>query len=635
MLRDGSAGVDEGLLVAMRDMMTHRGPDDSGMLAAPGGGIAMRRLSIIDLATGKQPILNEDGTVAVICNGEIYNYLELRKELAARGHVFRTRTDVEAIVHLYEEMGERCVERLRGMFAFAVWDKKRRILLTARDRLGIKPLYYAETGDAFLFSSELKSLLLHPGVDRSLDPDGLSEYLTFQHTLPPRTLVRGIRKLAAGHLIVVKEGRASERRYWDLEFPDRDGKGVDEEGAVEEFAGVFEETVRGHLMSEVPLGVFLSGGLDSSAVTASVAGMTADPVRTFSVGYAEGDIYGELEYADMVAAHAGTAHRELRIGEDDYAAVLDEFAWFSDEPVADEASIPLMLLSKMVKEDDVTVMLSGEGADEVLGGYSLGLFQKRFDRIRTFQRLLRPVRGLLSESALRLLPGRVARKLASGARPVGSINIDEIPTMIKTFTDEGKAAVCPPVREAAVDCDEELRETYRASGTEDPLHQIMYVYSKIWLPENVLVKADKMTMATSVELRVPFLDHVLVETAARIPSSLKVKREANGEYVIKNLLKRIMEGRLPREVIHRPKQGFPVPIGEWFEKGLKRTIRESLLGEEAAGSGWYDRAEIERLMEEHRNSPSEAATFKLKNLLILEKWRRSVLETVKPREESR
>lgn len=621
----GTRPVDGDVLRAMNDVMEHRGPDDSGVFMGSGVGLAMRRLSIIDLVGGGQPMSTPDGLVQVVYNGEIYNYREVRADLESRGYRFRTSCDTEVIPFLYREYGDRFPERLNGMFGIAVWDVTARRLLLVRDRLGIKPVYYADLGETFLFGSELKALLRHPDLPRDIDPGAFSEYLTFQHAMAPRTILSAVRKLPAGHMLKVDAAGVGLEQWWDLRFPEPD-ESASEATHVESFRDVFHRSVERRLVSDVPLGVFLSGGLDSSAVVGAMAHLEVPNIRTYSVGYRGGDIYGELGHARAVAEALGAEHHELLIGYDDYVRELERFLWHMDEPVADEASIPLMLLSARARQD-VKVMLSGEGADEVLAGYGLEGMQARFDRLRRFQRIPSLLREGLPRALGPLIPPRLQSALGRANRDLATINAEERHTMVWAFDAETKERICPWLADSADPCPPILADIYRRSGTRDPLHQVLYVYSKIWLAENVLMKADKMTMAHSIELRVPFLDHELVEQVARIPSRYKVRREASGQYSVKSILKRAMRGAIPDAVIDRPKLGFPVPLDKWFQESLSGYCRDVLLSSDARNAGYYDLGEVERLLTAHGRRSTFHTTFQIKNLLFFEVWRQGVLNS--------
>lgn len=602
----GPVGGD--LLRRMRDTMTHRGPDDEGLYVSGTVGLGHRRLSIIDLSGGHQPMGNAEGTLWVTFNGEIYNFRDLRALLESKGYAFRTKSDTEVILHAYAEFGERCVERFRGMFAFGLWDQPRRRLLLARDRLGIKPLYYTVAAGAFLFASEIKALLQFPGVRREVDPVALGAYLRLRYVPGPRTMFRGIWKLQPGHLLTLREGRISTRAYWDLPMEPPE-PAPDPEG---EFRERLAESVRLRLLSDVPLGVFLSGGIDSSAVTALMASMVDEPVQTFSVGYPDGGPGSEVTefaFARMVAERFGTRHRELDLDPGAFWAALPRLLWHFDEPVADPAAVPLYFLSRYVREF-VTVVLSGEGGDELLAGYAVYRKMLALDRLRRVPgaRLAGCLLAPASSRKLRRYLAWLERPLPERYRGVSALFVG----------DEPERLLRPELRGAGHD--DEVASGYldRVAGL-DPLSRMLYLDLKVWLPDDLLVKADKMTMATAVELRVPFLDHELVEWAWRLPSREKLHRGVG-----KRLLRRAMAGRLPAPILSRSKLGFPVPIRSWLREGLHRSARELLLGPD--GPRVFDPAEVEGLLRAHERG-AEDLSGEIYALAVFALWHRLFIES--------
>lgn len=621
---DKDRPVDYELLRSVNNVMVHRGPDDEGYHVEPGVGLAMRRLAIVDLSGGRQPMCNEDGSIWVVFNGEIYNHMELRKQLKAKGHTLHTSCDTEVLVHLYEEEGDRFPEFLIGMFAIAIWDNKKRRLILVRDRLGIKPLYFAPLDGTLVFASELKAMLLYPDIGREIDLMAFSEYLTFQHTIPPRTMIAGIRKLAAGNIAVYEHGKLEPREYWDLRFPLEQPSDSDEKLCVERFREALTTSVRRRLMSDVPLGVFLSGGIDSSSIVAMMSQLGVDNIRTYSLGYAEGDLYGELNQASQVSKLFKTHHNELIISSQDYQEAIPNFILNMDDPVSDTAGLLFMLLAKRARED-VTVILSGQGADEVWGGYTLDSLQRRFDRLRRFQLLPRWLRIGIPSIMAPLIPHDTREWLRRGNSDISTINAEEAHTLAWQFETEEKRRFCPILREVKEHCQEVVRDTYERSGTKDPLYQVLYVYTKIVLAENLLMHGDKMTMAHSVELRVPFLDHELVELVTQIPSRYLIRRETNGSYTTKSILKRAMRGILPETILARPKAAFPIPLKEWLQSTLAAYCRDVLLSNSAKSSGIYDVKQVEMLLDGHRNTPTTKSTLQIKNLLFFEMWRQRFL----------
>lgn len=589
-------------IIAMRDVMVHRGPDDEGLFLDGPVGLGHRRLSIIDLAGGRQPISNEDGTVTVIFNGEIYNFLELRRELEARGHTLITRSDTEVIVHLYEELGAECVQRFRGMFAFALWDAARQRLLLARDRLGVKPLYYARTAGSLLFASEIKSLLRADGLPAEPDPRGLRRYLAYRHPYGDGTLFKGIRQLPPGHSLLASASAVTVRRYWDVP-PRKAGRPAN--GAAEEFLPLLEEAVRLRMMADVPLGSFLSGGIDSSALTALMARHT-DRVRTFSIGFVPGE-ENELSWARLVADRCGAEHHEYVLGSEDFFSLLRRLVWHHDEPLAFPASIPLYLLSRESKPV-ATVMLAGEGADEILAGYDTNV--RTYWLARIASRIPGPLHGLLARLPL---PGRAGAIAARAA-------LDETGLIVGNFRlggHEDIARACridlPPAAEDDRDLLEEVGLSTRGGSFLD---RFLYFQLKTYLVA-LLMKQDKMSMAASIETRVPYLDHHLVELAFSLPDACKV-RGRQGKY----LLKQMSHGLLPGEIIHRPKRGFPVPIARWFREPGSPFV-ELLLDRETLQDGFLDadfvRTRVGRFL------AGEEISLELWAMLNLELWRREFL----------
>lgn len=592
--------VDQHELVEMRDSMTHRGPDGSGILIDGPVGLGHRRLSIIDLEGGKQPLSNEDGTVTVVFNGEIYNFGELRRELEARGHTLATRSDTEVIVHLYEELGADCVHRFRGMFAFALWDASRRRLLLARDRLGVKPLYYTKTATSLLFASEIKSLLVSPDVSAEVDARGLRRYLAYRHTYGSGTLFKGIRQLPPGHYLLASSEGVTVRRYWDV--PPR-GEGKSGDNAKGQFLLLLEEAVRLRMISDVPIGSFLSGGIDSSAITALMARHT-DRVRTFSIGFVPGE-ENELSWARLMAERCGCQHHESMVGSEDFFSLLRKLVWHHDEPLTFPASIPLYLLSQASKPL-ATVMLAGEGADEILAGYGNDVRTYWLNRI--FSRVPAPVRRLLGR-----LPGR-AKTIAD------RIALGETGMIAGTFRQKVHdpiAQVCRLELPFEEGDDEDLIHEVGLSDRQGTfLDRLLYFQLKTYLVA-LLMKQDKMSMAASIETRVPFLDHHLVELAFSLPDRCKV-HWAEG----KHLLRQACRGLLPDEIIRRPKRGFPVPIDRWFrEPG--NPFMDVLLDPDSLRDGFLDgnfvRARVNRFR------AGERISVELWAMLNLELWRREFL----------
>jgi asparagine synthase (glutamine-hydrolysing) len=589
-------------IAAMRDVMVHRGPDGEGLFVDGPIGLGHRRLSIIDLAGGHQPLGNEDGTITIVFNGEIYNFAEIRRDLEARGHTFATRSDTEVIVHLYEEKGAACVERLRGMFAFAIWDARRRQLLLARDRLGVKPLYYAETAGSLSFASEIKSLLQAGGVTAEPDLQGLRRYLAYRHPYGNGTLFKGIRQLPPGHVLVANAAGMTVRRYWDVPVRADASAPAD---AADAFLQLLDEAVTLRMISDVPLGAFLSGGIDSSAVTALMARHT-DRVRTFSVGFVPGE-ENELGWARRVADHCGADHSEFTLGSEDFFSLLQRLVWHHDEPMMFPASIPLYLLSK-VSKPAATVMLAGEGADEILAGYDGNV------RAYWMNRFASPVPAVARRLMARLaLPGRVGA-LATRAAD------DETQMIARTYRLAGHDALgraCRLDLPPGEDDDRSLVDEVGLSARQGSfLDKLLYFQLKTYLV-GLLMKQDKMSMAASIETRVPYLDHHLVALAFSLPDDCKVNGRRG-----KHLLKEACRGLLPDEVINRPKRGFPVPIARWFREPGNPFV-DVLLDAETARDGFLDPAFVRARVDRFR--AGDPISIELWAMLNLELWRREFL----------
>jgi asparagine synthase (glutamine-hydrolysing) len=598
-------------LRSMCAALVHRGPDDDGFYLGSGVGLGMRRLRIIDLETGRQPIRNEDGTIWVVFNGEIYNFRELRRELEARGHAFYTATDTETIVHLYEEYETGCVTRLRGMFTFALWDERRRTLLLARDRLGIKPLYYAEVGGTLLFASELKALLQSAEIKGRLNWSAVSRLFTFLCTPAADSIIDGVRKLEPGHILIASPGQGLRlERYWDPHF--RPEYGRPEAYFVERLRDLIEESVRLHLVSDVPLGAFLSGGIDSSAVVATMARLGSRPVKTFSIGFTEPE-YNEAGHARLVAERFGTEHREL-ILEPDVLDVIEDLARYLDEPFGDPSAIPTYMVSKLASEH-VTVVLSGDGGDELFAGYDKYRVEARE---RRYQLLPAPTRRLLGAVGRAMPEGMRGRNFL---RHIALAGVDRYLDASTFFRREDKQRLFrAEAFELLAHYDPwraEAAELAKANGSW--LSALQYLDLKSYLPLDILTKVDRMSMAHSIEARVPLLDHKLVEFALTIPPELKL-RGGRTKYIFK----RAMRGILPDQIIDRPKHGFAVPLARWFRGRLGGFVRELLLSERSRQRGIFNPAYIEQLVRRHENGRD--LDFHLWTLISFELWCRTFLD---------
>jgi asparagine synthase (glutamine-hydrolysing) len=574
------------LLRQMTEIIRHRGPDDDGRWLGDSAALGMRRLSIIDVAGGKQPIINEDGSVVAVYNGEIYNYRQLRQELEALGHQFATSSDTETIVHAYEEDGLDFVRRLRGMFAIALWDRHRRRLVLTRDRFGKKPIYYAIDHDRLIFGSEIKSLLLAPGVRRELDPIAISQYFTFGYIPAPRTAFAGIYKLPAAHTLCFEDGRVTLQRYWQLDFTPRCPD--DEETAARRVRALLTEAVRIRLMSEVPLGAFLSGGVDSSTVVALMSEMATEPVKTFSIGFEEQD-YSEVEYARLVARRYHTDHHEF-IVRPNLLSVLPELAWAFDEPFADASMVPTYYVSKLAHEH-VTVALSGDGGDELFGGYDSYVRGMRETRL---SQCVGPL-GKLGPLASALLPDGMRGK--NRLRNLGL-------SLEQRFT-EAASVVSTPLRQRLLQPEfvfQDLSDPRRVQLDRfaevaglDLFTQMQRVDVETYLPYDILVKVDKASMFTSLEARAPLLDHVLAEYVASLPHEIR-NRGGQPKY----LFKRVARDLLPRETLIRRKMGFGLPVEHWLRGDLRELANDLLRSQQARNRGVIDTHLVAQLLADHQ-----------------------------------
>lgn len=617
----GRREIAESVLDRMNGSQIHRGPDEGGVYREPGVGLAHRRLSIIDLANGQQPLFNEDRSVVVVYNGEVYNFQELARELTGLGHAFRTYCDTEVIVHAWESWGEACVQRFRGMFAFALWDRRRETLFLARDRFGVKPLHYALLPDGQVaFASELKALLMVPGLRKELDPHAVEDYLAYGYVPQPRTIFRDTFKLAAGHTLTLKRGRplAAPAQYWDIRFTPT--APITEQQAGDELIERLREAVRIRLVAEVPLGAFLSGGVDSSAVVALMAGESKDPVNTCSISFADA-AFDESAHAARVADRYKTLHHVERVHTDDFG-LLDRLAELYDEPFADSSAIPTYRVSQLARKH-VTVALSGDGGDEHLAGYRRYRLYMGEERLRSLAGLgiRRPLFGLLGrvypklDWAPRVVRAKttfeaLARDSVAGYFHDVSIVTDRTRRML--FSDrfcrdlQGYSAV------------EVLRHHAAHAPTDQLLSLIQYLDLKTYLVDDILTKVDRASMAHSLEVRAPMLDHKLAEWIAGLPPDFKLRR-GTGKYMLKTAL----EGYLPRDILYRPKQGFAVPISAWLRGPLRTRTRAALLGPVLADSGIFDRRSILHLIEQHETGRRDNGAA-LWTLLMFEAFYRRV-----------
>lgn len=583
--------VAAGQLERMNQTLTHRGPDEDGFYLKAPVGLAMRRLSIIDISTGRQPIRNEDGTVQVVYNGEIYNFLEIRKELEAKGHRFITNSDTEVIAHLYEEAGEAFVHRLNGMFAIALWDEREHKLLLVRDRLGIKPLYYYADRDRLVFGSEIKALL-EADIPRVIDEEALSHYLALGYIPAPWSIFKGVRKLPPGHLLRAEAGAVKAEAWWTLPV-ETDTVDRPEQELVEELRALLADAVKIRLISDVPLGVFLSGGVDSSAIVAMMAKAASGPVRTFSIGFSQKS-FSELEFARKIASHFGTRHEELEIRPEP-REILPKLADAFDEPFADSSAIPTWYVSNLARRS-VTVALGGDGGDELFGGYETYAAYKWasvYRRLPAFlgEGLVPAVVRRLPVSDTKVSFDYKAKRFVAFARrtPVeahfgwtGKFDATERETLLA----DGVARGAGPMNL--------FRETFESFGGEDVLARLMKVDTKIYLPDDILVKVDRMSMANSLEVRPPLLDYRIVEWAARLPSALKVRGLRK-----KALFRKALRGIVPDEILNRKKAGFNVPMAAWLRGDLREPLLDALSPTRLKSQGIFRPAAVQSLWEDH------------------------------------
>ncbi|MGA2923333.1 MAG: asparagine synthase (glutamine-hydrolyzing) [Candidatus Sulfotelmatobacter sp.] len=625
-LSDRGGHVSANTLSTMNRQIAHRGPDDEGFFVEGNIGLAMRRLSIIDVKTGHQPLANENDDVWIVYNGEIYNHTELKADLEAKGHRYRTRSDTETIVHLYEQYGRDCVRHLRGMFAFVIWDRRKRLLFAARDRLGIKPFYYRWDGKSFLFGSEIKAILAYPGVAAEFNRSKLAEYLAFGYLTGQETMFEGIRKLMPAHTLELSEqGELSIERYWDLTVEvDREPR--PRKYYVDTYRELLEGSVRSHLMSDVPLGVFLSGGLDSSAVAALTKKIRGDRIQTFAVGYGESS-FSELGYARQVAEHIQSDHHEVQLSREEFFKSLPRLIWHEDEPIVWPSSVSLYIVAKLAREH-VTVVLTGEGSDETLAGYTRypwTLLNSRLDnayRAVTTTGLRRTVQRAIEASPL---TASLRRKLEHTflLRDGNSWASFYYDNFFSAFAADEQAGLLTPAAAAdAGDAYAGSMETWKRSHG-DLLHRLLYADLNSYLIE-LLMKQDQMSMAASVESRVPFLDHELVEFTARIPAQYSIEGMAG-----KFILKQAVEDLLPQSIVYRKKMGFPTPWEYWLAGPQLGDLERMLLEPRSLERGLFQAETVKRIFSEHRNQVRDHGN-RIWRLLNLEIWQRVCVDGETP-----
>ena len=608
--------VDPSLIARMSDTLAHRGPDDDGTYVDGPISLGHRRLSIIDIKGGHQPMKSDgpESLKVIVFNGEIYNYLTLRRELKGLGHNFRTTSDTEVLLAAYRQWGRLCVERLRGMFAFAIWDKTDKTLFLARDRMGIKPLYYYPGNEAFVFASEIRAILTSSLVSSDLEKSALDAFLTLGYTPCPRTLFKGILKLMPGHAMTVDaDGKVETWAYWNfnrvvpttLSFPD----------ALKRLRELLRESVQLRLMSEVPLGVFLSGGLDSSAITAIMCQVSGQRIKTFSVGYEGDDETNELPYAQKIAKLFGTEHHEFILKPYDFLDAIPQMVEMAEEPLVETPAIPLYQIAAAAKPH-ATVLLSGEGSDEIFGGYEL--YRKMLKIENGFRFPLvgtKKILPLLKNTPQAWMPGDQLKKYVDWFSSTLSdryrgTSADVTHRIRQSFYSRAFLAYVGENRHV----DNTFHGWFRDVAHRDTLSQLLYVDTKTWLPDDLLLKADKMTMAASIELRVPFLDHEIVSFASSLPSDYKI-RNGTGKFI----LKKLMEGILPQEIIYRKKKGFTVPTQRWFARDLLEPAKDIVFSRKLLDTGWFQRKYLENIFERHSKG-KEDYSRRIFSLLILYHW---------------
>jgi asparagine synthase (glutamine-hydrolysing) len=611
--------IDAETVHEMTEILSHRGPDDAGIFIDGNVGLGMRRLSIIDLTSGKQPIANEDGSIVVVFNGEIYNYRELTHHLRQHGHQFRTTSDTEVIVHLYEQYGLDCVQQLRGMFGFGIWDSRRRQLFLARDRLGIKPLYYTHADNSLVFGSEIKALLKHPAVETRLDVQGLSNFVSLKYVPAPQTMFAGIQALPPGHTLLADSRGARIKRYWDLSFAANQNGKRDEVSYAEELEFLLKESVRMHLVSDVPFGAFLSGGLDSSTIVALMSQFLQQPVRTFSVGFdGDGIPYSELPYARMVANRYETDHHEVIVRPQNLIDLSEKIIWHLDQPIADDACLANYMVSELASRY-VKMVLTGEGGDELFAGYARYMGERLSP---LFRHITQPGRSLVLAATDRL-PRMRRPKLALYAL----LQQDEtrrFTNWFPLFNQDMKAALLSRDLKAVLNdasADRIFAEHLRRTDATDRLSRMLYVDTKLWLPDDLLARGDKMSMAASIEARVPLLDHKLVEFAASLPPHLKIRRLTR-----KYLLKKVSRGWLPPEIIHRKKKGFPMPFSVWFRNAARSFVHDLLSPATVRRRGLFNATFLEKLLHDHETRVADHGSL-LWSLLSVELWHRVFIDS--------
>jgi asparagine synthase (glutamine-hydrolysing) len=616
--------VDKELLQRMNNTLVHRGPDGEGYFVQSNIGLGHRRLSIIDIEGGKQPMGNEDDSIQVVFNGEIYNFLELKKDLEAKGYRFRTRSDTETIIYGYEEWGEDIIQKLRGMFAIALWDSRNQKLLLIRDRIGKKPVYYYLGKDHISFASEIKALLMDKSIPKEIDPIALDSYLSFGYVPSPLSIFKAIRKLPPAHVAVYRPGDFRVRQYWDLDMGNEAFPKPEKE-VLEELKSLFDEAVRLRLISDVPLGAFLSGGVDSSAVVASMAGLIGkEPVKTATIGFSDKS-FDEIEYARIVAKLYQTDHTEFVVNPD-ALKVLEDIVWHLDEPFADASAIPTYYVSKMARRK-VTVALSGDGGDETFAGYINRYYMNRLeDSIRRKlpgflkQNILGPMGEIYPKADFLPRPFRLKRFLSNLSHTFEQAYFRDmsfyfLPEMKeKLYRSEFKSAI------KDINAFDILRDHFKVNQNPDITSRVQYVDIKTYLPEDILIKVDRMSMAHSLEVRAPILDHKLIEYVGSLPSTLKLKGKES-----KYIFKKMLEDRLPKNILYRKKQGFSIPLASWLRNELKGFVEETLFLSQNGLSSFFNLKYIEDLWRKHLSGRQNYA-YPLWGVMMFSLWKRKFLD---------
>lgn len=609
---------DPAVIRRMLDVIRHRGPDDEGIYVSGPIALGHRRLSIIDLNSGHQPLANEDGKIWIVFNGEIYNYRQLRTDLVSNGHMFKTLTDTEVIVHLYEEFGPECVRKLQGMFAFALWDGRKDVLLLARDRVGIKPLYYYRRDEVLAFASEVKALLADPDVSPEVSPALIDRFMTFSYLPGEETLFKDIYKLAPGCYLLAKHGEIQIHRYWDLQFGST-LQHTSVRDAELQLSSLLKETVRLHMISDVPLGILLSGGVDSTTLLSFAAESTRKEISSYTVGFAHPSVVDERPYARLAANAFGSTHHEISISAGEFLEFLPRYIWHMEEPVCEPPAVALYYVTRLASQY-VKVLLSGEGSDEAFAGYQNHRNLLWLERVKSLSHWCKGLAkvGLAGFGKL-MRSKRVAKYIplldvsledyyySRTSSPFGYFNRNK-------FYTEDFEHVCDREYSLAP-----TRAYFKTAQGYNTLDKMLYVDTKSWLPDDLLLKADKMTMANSVELRVPFLDHKVLEFAASLPTNFKVRG-----WTTKYLAKRALSGRVLKEILSRPKTGFPVPYESWIRNEFSGWVRDVLLDRKTTNRGYFRRKAIEDLLE--TNARFGGCSKEIFSLLMLELWHRAFLE---------